>query len=152
MVAGTGGVNGAGALLVTLPLAVQGAWPSQPVVRRAPCGAKKWHGPLRHDQWHDRIRRLMHDVHDASEAFVVHRDAGQRVRHPGPALRMEKDGVRLVTGARFADRLTRTGDRRGLRRPVGSALAFGLQGVVAPSGMPRDWPMNPFSLVRKSPR
>ena len=34
MVAGTGGVNGAGALLVTLPLAVQGAWPSRPVVRR----------------------------------------------------------------------------------------------------------------------
>lgn len=80
---------------------------------------------LVHDQRHNRIRRLVHDMHHAPEALGIRRDAGKRVRHPTSAFRMQKDRVRLVAGAGFSDRLTRTGDGRGLRRPILAALLFG---------------------------
>ena len=85
---------------------------------------------LDHDQWHDRIRRLVHDMHYTPEALGIRCDAGKGVGHPSSAFRMQQDCVRLVTGARLTDRLTRTGDRRGLRRPILAAFSLRLQRVV----------------------
>ena len=86
---------------------------------------------LDHDQRHDRIGRLVHDMHDASETFRIRRDAGKRIGNAWPTFRMQKDGICFVSGARFAHRLTRAGDGRCLRRPVLAALALRLQRVVA---------------------
>jgi len=85
----------------------------------------------RDNQGHDGIGRLMHDVHDAAEAFVVHGDTGQRIGRAPSSLRMKENGIRFVARPRFADRLPGTGDRRCLRGPVFPAVALGLQRVVA---------------------
>ena len=85
---------------------------------------------LDHDQRHNRIRRLVHDMHHAPEAPGIRRDAGKRVRHTAGAFRMQQNRVRLVAGTGLSDRLTRTGDRRGLRRPILAALPLRLQRVM----------------------
>jgi len=83
------------------------------------------------DQGHDGIGRLMHDVHDAAEAFVVHGDTGQRIGCAAWSLRMKENGIRFVARPRLADRLPRPCDGGCLRGPVFPAVALGLQRVVA---------------------
>lgn len=85
---------------------------------------------LDHNQRHNRIRRLVHDMHHAPEALGIRRDAGKGVRHPTAALRMQQDRVRLVAGTGFSNRLPRAGDGRGLRRPILAALPLRLQRVM----------------------
>ena len=79
---------------------------------------------------HDRIRCLMHDMHDTAKPLRIGCDTGPRVGKTARTLRMQQDCVSFVAGTGFADRLSGSGDGGRLRRPVGTAFAFGLEGIV----------------------
>jgi len=92
---------------------------------------------LNHDQRHNRIGRLVHDVHDTPETLRVRRDAGKGIGSPSPTFRVQKNGIRFVSGPGFAHRLAGAGDGGSLCRPIFAARALRLQCVVASRHAPR---------------